>query len=303
VKEKPDILGTQGSEAGDIAKGTGRIAGWNGVERRKLQSKRWYDKISWKQLESRITDMVGLVFLQNQAEEIIGLSATSYSVSETGGSLTLTFTRVNPRTGLGLEFDVITEPVTAVRNVHYLSAEDGPPFSFAAGQTSLQRTVTILNANIGSGVSKTFRIRIAPPPSVGGYTRGPISEALVTINGAGAIGQNGVLQFSAQSYSIPETAGTDTVTVQVTRTGTMSPGAAQVTVTSSDGTATAPTHYAAVSQVLSWAAGDSSQKSVTFTPVNIGTQQGDRTCQLTLSAPTGAAITPTSSIPSGHSCT
>jgi hypothetical protein len=99
VKEKPDILGTQGSEAGDVAKGTASTAGWNGVERRKLQSKRWYDKISWKQLESRITDMVSLVFLQNRAEEIIGLSATSYSVSETGGSLTLTFTRVNPRPG------------------------------------------------------------------------------------------------------------------------------------------------------------------------------------------------------------
>jgi hypothetical protein len=58
VEEKPDILGTEGSEASDIAKGKGSIAGWDGRERRWLRSKRWSDKMSWEELESRVREMM-----------------------------------------------------------------------------------------------------------------------------------------------------------------------------------------------------------------------------------------------------
>ena len=163
---------------------------------------------------------------------------------------------------------------------------------FLEGETLLTRTIPILNAQLGTGVSKTLSLDIAVPPSHR-YVRGVPSLANITITGVGPIGQDGILQFSAPSVSVPENGGP--VSLMVNRTGTVAPGPAQVRVTSADGTAVAPTHYAAVDQTLNWAGGDSASKPVSFTPVNVATQQGDRTCGLSMSNATGAVIGTTSS--------
>jgi len=62
-----------------------------------------------------------------------------------------------------------------------------------------------------------------------------------------------------------------------------------VTVTTSNGTATAPADYTAVSQTVSFAAGDTANKTVSIPIVDDDLQEPRETLNVTLSAPTGGA--------------
>ena len=96
----------------------------------------------------------------------------------------------------------------------------------------------------------------------------------------------GTLQLSAATYSVAENGGTATITV--TRTGG-SAGAVGVTLTTSNGTATAPADYTAVTQTVSFAAGDTANKTVTIPIGDDALVEGNETVDVTLSAPTGGA--------------
>ena len=69
----------------------------------------------------------------------------------------------------------------------------------------------------------------------------------------------GTLQFSAATYSVGENAGN--AAVIVTRTGGSS-GAVSVSFATSNGTATAPGDYTAVTQTVNFANGDTANKTV-----------------------------------------
>ena len=62
-----------------------------------------------------------------------------------------------------------------------------------------------------------------------------------------------------------------------------------VTLTTSNGTATAPADYTAVSQTVSFAAGDTANKTVTIPIVNDTAVEANETVNVALSAPTGGA--------------
>ena len=94
------------------------------------------------------------------------------------------------------------------------------------------------------------------------------------------------LQFSVATYSVNENGGSATVTV--TRTGG-SAGAVGVTVATSNGTATAGADYTATTQTVTWANGDTSNKSVSIPILDDSVIEGNETVNLTLSNPTGGA--------------
>ncbi|HEY6642842.1 Calx-beta domain-containing protein [Povalibacter sp.] len=106
-------------------------------------------------------------------------------------------------------------------------------------------------------------------------------------NGGGTpTGNAGRLQFSAPSITVAENAGN--ATVSVTRTeGTA--GAVSVTVTTSNGSATQPQDYTAVSTTVTFAAGDAAAKTVNIPIVNDTAAELGETFTITLSAPTGSA--------------
>ena len=87
-------------------------------------------------------------------------------------------------------------------------------------------------------------------------------------------GSPGILQLSAATYSVAENGGTATITV--TRTGG-SAGAVGVTLATSNGTATAPADYTAVSQTVSFAAGDTASKTVSIPIVDDALVEGNET--------------------------
>ncbi len=99
-------------------------------------------------------------------------------------------------------------------------------------------------------------------------------------------GSPGILQFGAATYSVGENGGSATITVMRTDGNT---GAVGVTVSTSNGTATAPADYTAVTQTVSFASGDTAPKTVTIPIVNDTAAEANETVNLALSAPTGGA--------------
>ena len=93
----------------------------------------------------------------------------------------------------------------------------------------------------------------------------------------------GILQLSAATYSVAENGGSATVTI--TRTG--GAGAVGVTVATGNGTATAPADYTAVSQTVSFAAGDTANKTVSIPIVDDAAAEGNETMTVALSSAHG----------------
>ena len=112
----------------------------------------------------------------------------------------------------------------------------------------------------------------------GGATLGSPNTAVLTITD-NDVAPPGTLQFSAATYSVAENGGTATITI--TRTGG-SAGAVGVTFTTSNGTATAPADYTAVTQTVSFAAGDTANKTVSIPIVDDAVVEGNETVNLAL---------------------
>ena len=96
----------------------------------------------------------------------------------------------------------------------------------------------------------------------------------------------GTLQFSAATYSVAENGGNATITI--TRAGG-SAGAVGVTFATSNGTATAPSDYTTVTQTVSFADGDTGNKTVSIPIIDDTLVEGNETVNLALSNPTGGA--------------
>jgi len=89
-----------------------------------------------------------------------------------------------------------------------------------------------------------------------------------------------VLQFSAADYNVNEGDGSATITV--TRTGN---GAISANYATTDGTATAGNDYIQTTGTLSWADGDSADKTITIAIIDDGDSEGTETFTITLTSP------------------
>jgi len=96
----------------------------------------------------------------------------------------------------------------------------------------------------------------------------------------------GTIGFLQAVFTAAENGGTATITV---RRGGGSLGAVSVNYATSSGTATSGTDFTAANGTLTWADGDSADKTFTVTITNDGAVEGDETVGLTLSLPTGGA--------------
>lgn len=96
----------------------------------------------------------------------------------------------------------------------------------------------------------------------------------------------GQLQFASAAYSVNESAGSVTLTVQRVN-GTN--GAVGVSYATANGTATAPADFIATSGTLAWPAGDAAPKTFSVTLVNDAVAESTKTFTATLSNPTGTA--------------
>ena len=171
----------------------------------------------------------------------IQFSAATYSVGENAGTATVTVTRTGGSSG-AVSVTFATSNGTATAPGDY-TAVSPITVSFANGDTA-SKTVNIpISDDTTVEANETVNLALTSP--TGGATLGSPSTAVLTITD-NDVAPAGTIQFSAATYSVGENAGTATVTV--TRTGGSS-GAVSVTFATSNGTATAPGDYTAVSPI------------------------------------------------------
>jgi OmpA-like transmembrane domain/Calx-beta domain len=114
---------------------------------------------------------------------------------------------------------------------------------------------------------------------------GAINGVITRLTVAGGAPSAGEIAFGSGTYQT--TAGTPGVLVVTRSTG--SAGAVSVTVTTSDGTASAPADYGSVTTSVSFADGDTGSKAVSIPTTVRSSAQGNKTVNVTLSAVTGGA--------------
>jgi len=208
------------------------------------------------------------------------LSASSYTVAQSAGSMTITVKRVNGTSG-AISVAYSTANGTAMAGTDY-TASSGT-LQWASGDAASKTfSVAISNATAFSG-NKTFTVALSSP-STGASISNP-GSASVSITGSAAA-PVGNLQLSASSYTVMQSAGSLTVTVD--RTGG-SNGAVGVSYATSNGSAVAGTDYTAASGTLTWASGDTSAKTFSIAVSNTTPFSGNKSLTVTLSAPSGGA--------------
>ena len=208
------------------------------------------------------------------------LSAGTYSVDQSAGSVAITVSRVGGASG-SISVSYATINGTAVAGTDY-AATTGV-LNWADGDTSTKMfTVPILSVTPFSG-TKTFTVALNTP-STGAAISSP-GAATVTITGAGG-GTPGSMDLSASSYSVSQSTGT--VSIAVDRTGGSS-GATSVDYATVNGTALAGTDYTATSGTLQWADGDGSTKTISVPISNSSPLSQTKAFTMALSDPTDGA--------------
>ncbi|MBI5674697.1 MAG: DUF4214 domain-containing protein, partial [Nitrospirae bacterium] len=151
--------------------------------------------------------------------------------------------------------------------------------TFNPGDMSKTINVPIINDTAVEG-NENFTVTLSSPSNA---TIGTPATHTYTINDNDSYGS---IQLSSATYSVTENIGT--VTIIATRSGGSS-GAVGISYETSDETAEAGFDYTSASGTLSWADGDSSNKTFTVDIINDTLLEVDETFTVTLSSPTGGA--------------
>jgi hypothetical protein len=221
----------------------------------------------------------------------VALAATSYSVQQATGSVSLSVARTgDPDTASTVAY--ASANGTAMAGSDYTAVSG--TLTWAAGESAAKSiSVAIKSASAFSG-TKTFTVSLSDP-SVGTSIATP--AATVMISGSAPAtnppppSAAGTLNLSATTYAAIQSAGELNFTV--TRTGG-STSAASVSYATSDGTAVAGTNYTAADGQIDWADGDANSKTISIEINSAATFSGTKTFKITLSGADGATLGTTS---------
>jgi hypothetical protein len=210
----------------------------------------------------------------------IQFSVAGYSVTESGPTATITATRANGTNGaVGVTY--ATSNGIATAGSDYTAASG--TLSWANGDSASKTFTVAITDDATVESSETVNLTLSAP--TGGATLGAQSTATLTITD-NDVAPVGTIQFSVAGYSVTEAGPAATITA--TRANGTN-GAVGVTYATSNGTATAGSDYTAASGTLSWANGDSANKTFTVAILEDAAVEGSETVNLTLSGPTGGA--------------
>ncbi len=204
-------------------------------------------------------------------------SATSYTVAESAGSVTLAVQRLGD-TNPVVTVDYATADGTATDGLKYLAASNS--LTFAAGNTNQTISVPILDDGLVQG-NKNFRVILSNP------TGGAVLGTGLRTNTTVSITDNDVgVQFQFATYSIAEDAGVVWVAVVRGDNGT---NASSVHVSTSDLTGTGGADYVGFTNAFPFAP----QERLKLIPIQIlnnALKQANRTFRVSLSNPVGLSL-------------
>jgi M6 family metalloprotease-like protein len=210
----------------------------------------------------------------------IQFGASSYSVTENDTTVTVSVTRVNGSSG-SVSVTVSSGNGTATAGSDYTAV--ARTVSFADGDWAPKTvTLTILDDTSFEG-SESFVVSLSAPS--GGAALGSPVTATITI-GDNDVEPAGTLRLGASSYTVQENGGS--LSISVTRSGG-SRGIVTATLSTSAGTARAGEDYTSLSQTVTFAAGDTSTKTVLILVQDDAMYEADETFTVTLASATGDA--------------
>jgi hypothetical protein len=210
----------------------------------------------------------------------IAWATATASVSESGGTVTLTATRAGGAAGVA-SVQYATANGTATAGSDYAAASGA--LNWADGESGSKAvTISVTNDTVIEP-AETFTVTLSNPA---GATLGTPAAVTVTINDDD-VSTPGTLAFSAGNYSANE--GQSTVTISVTRTGGTT-GAASVNYAATAGTATAGADFSVSSGTLNWADGDAAAKTFTVAILDDSADEPNETVTLTLSQANAATL-------------
>jgi len=208
--------------------------------------------------------------------------SASYSVGESGGTITIPVTRTKGSSGpVTVDFDTILGSGTATGDVDYASTAG--TLSFADGQTSKNIVIPILDDTAVEG-DETFDVTLSNP--TGGAALGAVATTTVTIldNDATAPPTLVIDDVTVAEGNSGTTAATFTVTLS-------RPSAQPISVNfaTADGTAVAPGDYHAANGPVVFNPGQTSQL-VTILVNGDTTAEPNESFTVNLASPSGATI-------------
>jgi hypothetical protein len=211
---------------------------------------------------------------------VVALTAASASVAESGGSITLSVARTGGSTGAA-SVQYATFNSSAVAGSDYAATSGTLTWAHGDAATRTIR-ITVFNDTLADA-SESFQLRLA---NAAGASMGAITQAVVSIADDDTASVNGSFVFGAGSQSIAENGGVATITVRRTQSYV---GAVSVSYATANGSATAGTDYTAASGTLSWADGESANKTFTVAIGDDATAEATESIALALSNATGGA--------------
>jgi uncharacterized repeat protein (TIGR01451 family) len=204
-------------------------------------------------------------------------SASSYSIGEETGSVSITVSRIGT-TSLTHDVNYASSDGTATASLDYTAASG--TLTFGPADTSQTFSVSIADDTVYDG-SETFNLVISNPTN--GAVLGSPSIAAVTITDNDPIP---VIVLSSGTYPVSEAGSSVTITTTINGPRQYN---ATVNYATSDGSATDGADYTAASGTLTFDPADTSQTfSVTIT--NDAIYEGDESFNLALSNPTNGAV-------------
>ncbi len=207
----------------------------------------------------------------------VQLTATTASVNEDAGTVTLSVTRTGGSDGAA-SVDFATSNGTATAGQDYTAA--GSTLNWSSGDSGTKDIVIDITNDNNDESDETFTVTLN---SATGATLGSDTVATVTIVDNDDAGE---VALSVSSVNVEEDAGT--VSIDVTRTGD-DDGAISVDYATSDDTASAGSDYTAVDATLNWANNDSATKTITIDITDDAVTEGDESFTLTLTNATNGA--------------
>ncbi|WP_256872037.1 Calx-beta domain-containing protein [Nostoc sp. TCL26-01] len=218
------------------------------------------------------------VFIEAQNESgLLSFSQPTFSTSESNNA-TITITREQGTVGAVSITLALTNGTATAPNDYDNS---NIIVNFADGETSKIVTIPIVNDTIFEP-NETVNLTLINPTN--GASLGTQKTATLTIVDNDA--RPGAIAFSAANYSINEN-GTPVTAITINRTGG-SDGAVSVTLTPSNGTATAPSDFNSNPIIVNFANGEIT-KTFAIPIVNDAVSEPNETINLTLSNVTGGA--------------
>ena len=214
----------------------------------------------------------------------LGLALERKTIGESDGSITLRVSRSGSASG-AVSVDFATYPITAKAGSDFTSAYG--TLTWRDGQTA-EKTITVLlvDDSVNEG-DEWFGVSLSNPTD--GAILGTYGSATVTIadDDAAPPPPPPGLGFTLANASVGEADGS--VVLNVSRSGSAD-AAVSVSYATSSGSAAAGSDFASANDTLSWAAGDTANKTIIVNLTNDGLEEDDETFTVTLSNPSTGVL-------------